>query len=735
MRWALGLVALAALVFFLWPVPEAIRHPAPAGSVQLTDRHGLPLREVLGPEHISSHAVGLDQISPSLIRATLVSEDRRFYYHPGVDPLAVARAVWLDVQSGELVSGGSTLTQQLVRNLVDIGPRGWRSKLREAFYALRLEASLSKAQILELYLNRVSYGNQALGAEAASRLYFERPALALSPAQAAFLAILPRAPGHYNPYVNLEAILPLQQDLLKRMDLTPEELKLALDEPIEPAFPEGAFRASHFCDFVTSEGLPPGPVTRTTLDWPLQEEVELMLRAHLARLQPQQVTNGAVLVLSVDTGEVLAMAGSVDYAQGQVNAALALRQPGSSLKPFTYALALERGLSPASLVSDIETGSLEDRYLPDNYDRKFHGPVRLREALACSYNVSAVRVLHEVGVDALLLRLRELGFVELTEAPDHYGLGLTLGDGEVTLLELAQAYRCLARGGLFAPSRTLLEQPAPADRRVFDPVTAYLITSILSDKNARVNAFGADSVLNLPFPCAAKTGTSKAYRDNWTVGYTKGYVVAVWVGNFDADPMVDVSGITGAGPLFRDVMLFLHRRGPAEAFSAFPEPAGVNHLTVCTASGERPGSSCPHRMEELFAAGTEPSEECSVHRQPGFEVYRPEYQPWMEDRGLPRPPPAPRLEGKVRIVFPEDGDHFRIDPLLRGEYQSLKLRAVVPEGCRSLTFIVDGQRLSAVTGPFSQRWQLSPGTHRLEAEALGAQGARLRSDPVTITVR
>ncbi len=728
------LLGLAALVFFAWPVPAEIRYPSPATSIQLEDRNGLPLREVLGPEHISSQSVQLAEISPYLIDATLVSEDRRFFYHPGVDPLAIARAAYYDVKSGEVVSGGSTLTQQLVRNLVPLGPRGLRSKLTEAFYAVRLEAGHSKRQILELYLNRVPYGNQALGCEAASQLYFGRSAKALSPAQAAFLAVLPRAPGVYNPYTNLEVILPLQRDLLQRMHLTPEELHLALEEPIEPAEPAGVFRASHFCDFVTQRGLPPHQTTvRTTLDLPLQSEVEQILTSQLERLKAQQVTNGAVLVLSVETGEVLAMVGSADYAQGQVNATVALRQPGSTLKPFTYALALERGQTPATLVPDIEVGApLEDRFLPDNYDRKFHGPVRLREALACSYNVSAVRVLNDVGVDSLLLRLRSLGFAELTSNPSHYGLGLTLGDGEVTLLELALAYRCLARGGVYASERVFAGEPVPPDRRVFDPVTAWLITDILADKYARANAFGTSSVLALPFPCAAKTGTSKAYRDNWTVGYTPGYVVAVWVGNFDADPMVDVSGITGAGPVFADVMRYLERRHPS---GAFPEPAGIVHQDVCPESGVLRGPDCPYTLREVFAPGTEPRETCPVHRQKGYEQYPPDYQPWMEDRGMPRPPAAGPLTGDVRIAFPEEGDFFRIDPLLRPEYQRIKLRAVVPEGCQSLTFIVDSQRLPEVTGPFSTSWTLAPGTHRLEAEALGQGGGLLRSKPVTITVR
>ncbi|MEW6279646.1 MAG: transglycosylase domain-containing protein, partial [Candidatus Eremiobacterota bacterium] len=300
------------MAFFLWPVPEEIRHPEPAGSQLLVDRHGLPLREVLGPGHVSARVVRLEEVSPHLVQATLLSEDGRFYLHPGLDPVAVLRSLYLNARSGRVVAGGSTLTQQLVRNLVPLSDRSWSNKLREAFYALRLEAALSKREILELYLNRVPYGNQALGIEAASQLYFDRPARALSPAQAAFLAVLPRAPGLYNPYTGLDEILPLQRQLLNRMGekalLTEEQLRLALAEPILPEPPRGAFEAPHFCDLLQQRGVQ-GATVRTTLDLSLQREVEGLLRAHLGRLEEHRVTNGAVLVLDVETGEVLAMAG------------------------------------------------------------------------------------------------------------------------------------------------------------------------------------------------------------------------------------------------------------------------------------------------------------------------------------------------------------------------------------------------------------------------------------------
>jgi penicillin-binding protein 1C len=448
------------------------------------------------------------------------------------------------------------------------------------------------------------------------------------------------------------------------------------------------------------------------------------------------LSNGAALVLDNATGDILAMAGSSDFfdetRDGQVNAAIALRQPGSTLKPMTYGLALEKGLTAATLIEDAPGGfeTLEGVFAPENYDERYHGPIRLRSALASSYNVPAVAVLDLLGPDLLHRRLKETGFESLDKTPGYYGIGLTLGNGEVTLLELVRAYAAFARGGLYAGERFVsgvagkngrsLEFPGPEKpRRVYSPQAAYLITHILSDRDARVPTFGYLTPLNLPFPAAAKTGTSKDFRDNWTIGYTPRHTVGVWVGNFDGSPMHNVSGITGAGPVFRDLMLLL---GAGRPKAEFAEPSGIVRKKICPLTGRLPSASCPATIEEVFIAGTEPKEECPAPHRPGNRPTR--IRASLEKR---RPPLA--------IDSPLDGDVFKIDPVLRPEFQVIRLRASSAEesGVRAVEWWVNGRRAGSSRFPFSISWLLRPGSYEIRARAVLENGA-IESRPIRIRV-
>lgn len=802
----LARVLLLLLVGVLvgWPLPEELARPHQEASLILLDRHGEVLREVPSSRNGVSRWVSLDQVAPVLVQATILAEDRRFHLHPGVDPLALLRSAWINLRAGRVLTGGSTLTQQLVRNLRPAGPRGVGTKILEAWEAVRMEVHFSKAEILEAYLNRVPYGNGAYGIEAASRRYFQKSASRLSPAEAAALAVLPRAPEALDLVSRPQEVAALQRDLLERMGeagiLAEEDLREALEVPLLAAPMHDRFAAPHFCDLVLA-GLPPAAGSqqvRTSLDASLQGLAEDLLEAHLARLAGQNVGNGAVVILDVATGEILAMVGSRNYfdpAAGQVNAALALRSPGSTLKPFMYGLALERGRTAASVLPDLEfhPDGARDGFLPRNYDWTHHGPVRLRTALACSYNLAAVRTLQELGPQALLGRLHELGFTCLDRPASHYGTGLTLGDGEVCLLDLALAYRALARGGLYGPARPVLAsadggtwKPVPTlpSRQVMDPGACFVLSDILADPEARAPAFGRHGPLSLPFPCAAKTGTSKDYRDNWTLGYTPRHVVGVWVGNFDGRSMVGASGVTGAAPLFRDLMLALRAREEAQAppraaETGFVAPAGVVQAAVCPVSGHRPGLDCPGSMSEWFLPGTVPSAPCRVHRRVAldrrtggravpstpdservervYEVYPPLYRAWMAEVGLPVPPEGPtsgsnsrstrpvlpvapprdRSPGdhpesasagpiRLAIASPEEGAVFRLDPVLRREYQKVTLRAVVPEGVPEVEWRLDGRTLARCGPPFTTRWPLTPGEHTLVLRAAGVGEASIR---------
>ena len=773
---------LALLIYTRLPLADDIFAFAARPSLKITDRHGLLLREILSPEGGRAAWLTSAELPPNMTRAVIAIEDRRFFSHGGIDVLALGRATLQNLRAGRVISGASTLTQQLVKQRFGY-PRTLWGKSREMLMALRLEHAVTKTEILTQYLNRVSFANQTFGIEAAARLYFGKPAAHLTLAESVFLTGLIQAPSRLNPYRHFDLALRRQRALLAQMRarqaLSAEEYQLARGEKIRLVSKYTNFKAPHFCEFVLKQlaeppvAAVPAPavtVVKTTLNAYLQQRVEEIVTTRLAELADYNVTNAAALVLDNRRGEILAFVGSQDYFNdaraGQVNGVLALRQPGSTLKPFTYQLALERALTPATLLPDIQNFPAAPRsFLPENYDRKFHGPVRLREALACSYNIPAYRLVEQIGVATLYQRLHQFGFDSLREQAAFYGPGLTLGNRKVTLWELTRAYSILARRGRALRLRAILapadNMPPLSDAPLFSPRVAYLIAHILADRQAALPAFGEDSPLALPFPTAVKTGTSKDYRDNWTVGFTADYTVGVWVGNFDGTPMRRVSGITGAAPIYRDVMLALYRNATPINLLADPPP-GLTTVNICPLSGKLPHPDCPHTIAEVFLRGTAPTAMCDMHRtawvdgrdgllttadapaavKKVFVHFPPLYQSWAREAGYPFPPTAhsafaaadaPHTSPRLEIVHPNDGDVYALDPILRREYQTVQFAAIAPAGIDSLTWYVDDEALDEVARPFQASWPLAPGTHRVFAEALW-QGAPHRSAEITIHV-
>jgi len=809
-------------------------------SLKITDRHGIVLREVLSAEGGHSTWLSYDEIPETVIQAVLSAEDKRFFSHGGVDWLAFGRAMIQNLAARRIVSGASTITQQVIKNRFGL-PRTVLGKVREMVLAIRLEHTLSKQEIFEQYINRVEFSNLAFGIEAAANVYFRKPASHLSLAESVFLAGLIQAPSRLNPYRELDRAKQRQQLLLERMHIRQiigaTTYRIARHEELRLTPKKVNFKAPHFCEMVLSSGnslgitpraeksdqlksaeetvlasgriqqgalaslsfqsvgLAPGGTIPTTLDYYLQEAVEDIVSIRIGELKDYNVTNAAVLVLDNRNGEILAYVGSKDFfddsISGQVDGVQALRQPGSTLKPFMYQLALERSYTAATLLPDIQDYPSAPRsFLPENYDRKFHGPVRLRQALACSYNVPAVRVLESIGVETLYDRLHAYGMQSLKELPSFYGPGLTLGNGEVTLLELTHAYSILARRGesihlqyLTSPSIeyrvSSLQSPVPSPQspvpspqspvsspqQLFSPYSSYLITHILADRQAAVPAFGEDTPLKLPFPTAVKTGTSKDYRDNWTVGYTPEYTVGVWVGNFDASSMQRVSGISGAAPIYRDVMLHLYKY--YDPPSLFAEPLSeLTTIQICPVSGKLVGDDCPHALEEVFLKGTEPTEACDMHQaywvdsrdglltspdsvfavKKTFVHFPPMYQAWAREAGYPQPPTryspymtstAEHKNSKsmhIQIVHPNHGDVYAIDPILRREYQTIQLSAIVPPEISQITWYVDDEIWEeSVEIPFEATWPIRVGTHRMYVEGWHA-GEVVRSQEIRVHV-
>jgi len=640
-------------------------------SRQIYDRHGNVLRGLLSSKQTHSIPVALDEMSPWLIAAAVAAEDQRFFAHNGVDTTAVLRALWQNAKEGEVVSGASTITQQLVRTLEPHSKNLW-GKITEAASAVSAERTQTKEEILEQYFNVVELGNLTQGVEAASRFYFNRSAADISLSQAAFLVGLIKSPTYYNPKKHFSRALQRRNYVLERMKeegmIDDELYNLAVTEKITLEAAPRPFEAPHFLTFIQSLLPAQTPFIYTTLDKSLQSFVQSTVKNQISRLTEQNVTNGAVVVIDNLTNGILAYVGSADFynkkIHGQVDGARALRQPGSALKPFVYALAFEENLlTPASLLEDEDT-FFEGGFRPRNYDENFHGLVSVRAALGNSYNIPVVKAAEKIGTSNLLVWLRKGGLSSLTKTADFYGLGISLGNGEVRLLDLTNLYASLARGGLWQPLR-IAQDPSVylpgINTRLLSEQTAYLVTDILKDNQARSAAFGLNSPLSMPFEFAAKTGTSKDYKDNWAIGYTSRWTIGVWVGNFDATSMQKVSGVTGAGPILHEIALFMQSHYPAQPFSV---PSGIVHRQVCAKSGLLAGPSCKEHYEETFDSRHLPSV-CNGHHQAARQV--------------------------LSITSPSQGDVYKIDPAVVRDSQALKFSSTCTnEKC---TWQLNGKKL------------------------------------------
>jgi 1A family penicillin-binding protein len=810
---ALLIAALSTYAVYTWlsadlPTTQEWAAAAVAPSTTLYDRHGRVLYEISDPYTGRHQPVTLEDIPLYLQQATIATDDASFYTNPGVDPRAIIRAVWINLRGGEVLSGGSTITQQLARNLLlspqERAQRTLARKLRESILAYQLARTYSKERILELYLNHICYGNMAYGVEAAARIYFGKSVRDLDLAECALLAGLPQSPALYDPLTNPAAAKERQRVVLNLMAksgfIQAEEAETAASEDLAFAAAPFPIRAPHFVMYVWDilrreygeEALyRQGLRVYTTLDVDLQERARDIARYHLQQLSvprsgqaPHNVTDAAVVALDPQSGEILVMLGSPDYfsaaIDGAVNVTLMPRQPGSAIKPLTYAAAFGHDYTPATMLLDVRTTFLTregETYAPVNYDRQFHGPVLLRQALGSSLNVIAVKVLQHIGVEELVSMAQKLGMTTLHD-PLRYGLALTLGGGEVRLLDLAAAYAAFANGGLAVQPQAILRvessdgtmlwawEPSPGPRAL-DERVAFWITDILSDDSARIPAFGEGSVLKLSRPAAVKTGTTTDWRDNWTVGYTPDLVVGVWAGNADNSAMVDVSGISGAAPIWHNVMDEALKGTPVHPFD---QPAGMVEVEICADSGLLPNPHCPHRRQEWFIAGNEPQQVCDMHQVVAIDrrsgelttaatpieyiveqvavFLPPEASEWAQQQRqssqmrliLAVPTQGPEAAGSLQQVILTQPDHnttYRLATNVPREDQRIEVQAV-PIAVPDLALVrlyADEQVLAVLEqAPFSVLWQLVPGEHSFHAEAVDGEGQVWPSPEVRIIV-
>ena len=802
----LVLVFLYFYVAFFMPLPAFLADIRSNATTKVFDRNGVLLYEVLKPKEGLIDFVPIERFPDDFINATLASEDVNFFHHDGVDLGAILRAVFLNLREFRIVSGGSTITQQVVRNFSGLNTRrsDFFNKFKEIAYAIRVSHLYSKDAILELYLNKIYYGNMFYGAQAASLGYFGKNVYDLDLAESTLLVGLPQSPSFYNPFVNFDNAKVRQKYVLDQMFkydfISEDDSVLAFNEKLQLHAEKDVIKAPHFVRYVLNKVeemygedavLNGGLSITTTLDYSLQEGGLNIVRRHVDNLEDKNAHNGALLALDVKSGQILAWIGSVDYfdesIDGAVDMITSLRQPGSSIKPLNYLLAFEKGYSPATVIFDVPSqfSTASGGYTPKNYDLDFHGPISARVALASSFNVPAVKVLDFVGINNFINFLYKVGISSFDKPASFYGLALTLGSGEVRPIDLARAYNVIANYGEKFDSSVLLSVVDKDGNELFSyhekphsyvlgnegKQHAYQIIDILKDDSARSYGFGLEGPLNIGVPAAVKTGTTRNFRDNWTVGFSPDVLVLSWVGNADAELMKNISGVDGAAPVWHDFMKFLLA---GKSVSSFYVPEGLYDTEICSVSGKLPSALCKDISYELLTKKQVPSavddfykvfhinkvsglaiaEEC-LGRYPASLIedkvlidYPSELFRWAVWKGLE----VPHFERcgvlkvdddgysndkaeKVSMASPLNNDEFMIDYSMPLDDQKIPLRVDVPSDVIDVSYFLDGEKVGGSSSvPFSYLWLAKSGWHSVYVVAEMADGGEVRSDAVRFRV-
>jgi penicillin-binding protein 1C len=777
-KWlAVSALLLGAAVLYVRGLNDTLRAVEPSRLV--VDRRGRYLGEVPAGDSELGYWP-LPYVMPErVVQATLITEDQHFHDHPGVYLPSVARAVWQNVRNRRVISGASTIAMQVAR-MQRPGARTLARKVSEAFEALLLIHRHGHEQVLRQYLTLAPYGNRVHGVSRAARLYFDKPVEDLSWAQAAFLAGLPQMPGRMNPYTpeGLRRATKRSHRILRALHergiLSTVELEQALTAELglvpRPSRRPEAMHA--VLEWSAQARLRDNPISVATLDLELQATVAAILRNNLEQIEGSGAGNTAGLVVDTTTGEILAWVGSRDFFseehKGAIDFVRTRRSPGSALKPFLYALGLEKGsFTAASELPDTPMdvrGDAGGVYLPENINHTFMGPMLLREALGNSRNIPALRVLSEVGVEPALRFLESAGVEGIDWNPDRYGLGLAIGNLPVTLEELARLYGVLAREGESLPLRRFVDEPRVAPRRLLNREAAQLTRHMLADPLARRPMFPIGSALDYPYAVAVKTGTSQGYRDAWTVAFSDRLLVAVWVGNHDWRRMRGVGGANGAATAAHQIMdaVMAEHRTWQPILDDFPPPERAVAVDVCPLSGRLASADCPHRKSEWFLPGSAPTDSCPFHARvkldrrnglragpscPESEVITrvmldlPEgYTQWARSQRLdvaPRqdsplcPSREKDLEPKVVIREPRGTVRLLFDPDTPSNASTLRLAAQVTPSTEPIVWLVDGVPVATVSYPHEYRWSVTPGRHVITAAM--ARHSEV-SSPLTVVV-
>ena len=752
---------LATALLLYLPDPALRRLRFGREGVVIADRFGATLYSIPGRNGEHQHRLSWAEVPQSLGETFVRLEDRRFYKHGGVDLLAVGRAASVNLRAGRIVSGASTIPMQLAR-LTHPHHGGLTGKLKEVLWALYLEARLSKRQILLLYLNNLPFGYNTLGVGAASRTYFSLPPKDLSAAQILLLAVIPKAPSLYDPFAspaNLSALRQRAVSLAAFLSIPPEQVDRAMGTFRRG---EAELRAPHFVRYVMQslKAGEPGDlddleVARifTTLDLELYDALSERIRQRLAAVERDRsadfsgtgsggtgaarLRNASALVLDNRSGEVLGWVGSQDFFDsengGQIDGVLRKNSSGSTLKPFLYAAALERGYTASSLLPDLAlTFGAREGYRPENFDRRSRGLVRLRTALASSLNVPAVYLLSRIGLERFLGLCRELGIEIPADTEARAGLGAAVGNLEVTLLELVRAFSVFPNGGLLPELRVIREAETaggrripingtraggfkPEAKRVFREQTAWLISDILADPAARATGFGTGSRFNTSFPAIFKSGTASEYTSLWCLGAAAGYSAGVWAGNFDGRPAFGATGSSLPAALVVEVLEDLSsKRGDPADIPASGPPDGLTEVRICSQTGYRAAAGCPATRREYYVSGSQPGAICPVHGQ-GATLEELLNQTILEG------------QRRARILFPRNGMVFYREGSTAVDSQGIP-GWVAADPADRITLRLNGRVLQPAD-PTRPLLPVQPGRYRLEVEG------RFGKDEVTYTVR
>ena len=768
------------------------------GTIKIWDKNHTVLYESAGVVG-KKIAVSYEDIPPAVVNALVASEDNTFWTNPGIDMPAMIRSLMINLRERQIVTGASTITQQLARIAViapnGLSSRSWIRKIQEILIALRLNLRYSKKDILTQYLSRSYFGNESYGIASAAETYFHKPPHDLSLAESAFLIGLLSNPTAFNPYNSLQKAEKREIQILDLMvnhnAISQHEVDDAKHDTIAIFPPTQDLKAPHAVHYVLdslknySLDLTQGVSVETTIDYPTFLLSEDIARQWVSTLKDEHdLSNAAMVVLDNHTGAIISMLGGIDYFDsshsGEVNLAVSARQPGSALKPITYATAFEQGFTPATLIFDVKKvfrTKKGEGFTPNNYDGLFHGMVLAREALASSFNLPAVEMLSRIGIKAFLSTAHAMGITTL-QSEDRYDLALTLGGGEVTLLDLSNVFATFARGGIAKEpyiiasittdtGKTIYQHHDLAGTQVLGkngPQVAYLISNILSDPKARIPGFGEKNPLVLSHPAAVKTGTTTDWHDNWTVGYTPSYTVGVWVGNTDNHPMREVTGVMGTGPIWNQFFEEFLKGKPIEQFTT---PIHIKNEVVCSLTGLLDDGICPEKQDEIFIEGTEPKQRSNIHKKiqidtrnnllattdcPSMYVrdeivvdYPPEVYSWAVANNQPILPrtysplcgtkaSSDQNTSYIAIVYPKEKTVFENAPNLI-THQAINFEVQVSSDITSVSWFVDGTLFrQSSTFPFSVSWSPILGRHTIMAKATTIEKKELSTPPINISV-